>query len=299
MREMGRDCLLVRAYSDIGIKNYPNHMHERNDGVYFGSDAILSHEYIQEIQRTGINTRVFEFKYTRNSQCDGDNIFDIFAKDTKALSKIIEENFNESERLIVVGGDNSIFLAVYIAVAKIYSGKSVGIIDFDTHGDIHLRKTSPSDNIHGMYLRPIFGKFDVPSVDGLVSSKLQGDDLMYFGNFDFEKEEIAFLDSINVKRFTKHDSRINREAVVETLQKFLSAHDHIIINFDIDVFDKTLVSATGIPSDNGLLETDVFPLLDIIRKHSSYTLCLSELNPEKEGSEKSEFMARSVIRAVL
>lgn len=297
MTEAGRRVLIVKAYSDIGIKNIPNHMHERNDGVYFGSDAIVTDELRNALEGIG-KVDVIDFRFTRNSDVTGENIFEIFARDTGNLADLIVSNSKESDEVIVVGGDNSVFLSAFIADAKRFASKRIGIIDFDTHGDIHLKETSPTGNIHGMYLRPIFDKFDVPSIDKLVEKKLKGEDIIYFGNFDFEKEESDFLDIQNIPRFTKQDIRLNNDVVLDTLKNFLSLHDHILINFDIDVFDSTLVSATGIPNSNGLIENDVFPKLNLLKQFQSKTLVISELNPEKEGRIMAERISQNIIMEI-
>jgi arginase len=228
-----------------------------------------------------------------------DNIFELFAKDIINCAKEISSKINSNEVLVAVGGDNIVFLAVFVADRIRFKDRSIGIIDFDTHGDIHLRGTSPTGNIHGMYLRPIFDKFDIECVDEVVPNKLSGRDLMYFGNFDFEKEERDFLDHQKIPQFTKQDLRLEIDRVKSSLNNFLSNHDHILINFDIDVLDKTLAPATGIPTENGLIFSEIEEILSLINNHKSKTIVLSEINPEKDGIDATVLSAERVISAML
>lgn len=280
-----------KCYSNIGIQNIPNHQSARNDGVYFGSDSVLNSDFVAKFP----NAYIHEFRFSDVREINND-IFQIFASESASLTSLAVESLNPADTAVFVGGDNSICFSAVLSAIERFKEKKIGIIDFDTHGDIHLHATSPTENIHGMYLRPFFDNFDIEVIDKLVPKKLTQDDLIYFGNFDLEKEERDFLNEKEIPLLTGEDIRGENDSVITTLKNFLTSHDHVVINFDIDVFDSSIVTATGITNDNGLLESDVFPLLRLIKSHKSKTIVISELNPEKVGAEESSIIARSVIQ---
>lgn len=284
--------VFYKIYSDLGITNKPNGQKERNDGVYFGPDAVLDETFIQSFP----NAKIHEFRFSRNTEVPSDALYRTLEKESALCRDHLLAHLRERDTLIAVGGDNSITFPVLLSDRTRYD--RVGIISFDTHGDIHLQKDSPTGNFHGLYMRPFFDTFDIPEIDALVPTKLQSSDLLYVGNFDFEKEETAFMDTKRIRRFSGTEIKHGLETVIDSLEEFLSLHSHIHINFDVDVFDASLVTATGIPNKEGLLVDEVFPLLERIRIHPSKTISLSEVNPEKAGIAETVYVAQAVLRAL-
>lgn len=288
-------AVFYKIYSNLGIKGMPNRQKERNDGVYYGPDAVLGKNFLKSYKAREVRA----FCFVRAEKISGKNLYRIFALEAKKCKREILASLRGEDALFAIGGDNSITLPVLLSDIERFGADNVGILFFDTHGDIHSRVTSPSGNFHGMYLRPFFGKFDAPEIEKLVPRKFSGKDIVYFGGeFDFEKEEEEFMDRLKIRRFSKNEIRKNFGAVKKRLNDFLRTHRHIHVNFDIDVFDKSLVRATGMPSESGLSKKDVFKLLKIISKHSSKTVSLSELNPEKKGRNKTVKIAREVLAAL-
>lgn len=285
--------VFYNIYSNLGITNKPNGQEERNDGVYFGPDAVVDEAFLKNFP----NARTYEFKFSRNSEVPNDDLYRTLEKESVLCRDHLLAHLGEGDTLVAIGGDNSITFPVLLSDIARY--EKVGIISFDTHGDIHLQKESPTGNFHGLYMRPFFDTFDIPEIDALVPSKLQGSDLLYVGNFDFEKEEATFMDTKCIRRFSGKEIKHTPEAVRNSFEEFLALHTHIHINFDIDVFDASLVTATGISNKNGLLANEVFPLLERTRTHPSKTISLSEVNPEKAGIEETIHVARAVLSALV
>ena len=65
----------------------------------------------------------------------------------------------DGELPIILGGDHSIAIATFSAIASHHrnNGGEIGLIWFDAHADINTPETSLSGNIHGMPLGTILG----------------------------------------------------------------------------------------------------------------------------------------------
>lgn len=293
----GRDTthskiIFYKIFTNLGITQKPNKQEERNDGVYGSSEQILTPAFVANYP----SSHVEAFRFTKNREVRGEDVYDKVAKESLLCCGQILSHCRREDRLVVVGGDNTIVLPALLADSKRFHEKNIGVITFDTHGDMHQSSSSPSGNIHGTYMRAFFDTFDRSELETLVTKKLSGEDIIYFGNFDFEKEEIAFMDQCGIPRFSSHHLRQERDRVGHALSIFLKQHEHIFVNFDIDVFDVSLVKATGITNNNGLMREDVFPLLDRIAEHPSVTISLSEVSIEKEGAAETVAIAQEVIR---
>lgn len=292
---MDRPIVFYKLYSNLGIREMPLRQSERNDGVYEGPDAVLSAEFLH----TFPNARVFEFRFSKNDTVTGGNFYQEMAQESERCKEEMLSHLTPGDMLVAIGGDNSITLPALLADVARFGADAIGVITFDTHGDMHLAATTPSGNFHGLYMRPFFDTFDVPEIDRLVPHKLTGSDIVYFGNFDFEPEEIDFMEREKIRRYPLDRIRDDASAVEATLQEFLDAHAHVHINFDIDVFDESLVAATGMPSANGVMKEDIFPLLARIARHRSKTLSLSEINPRKKGARETLQLAHEVIKTLV
>lgn len=67
------------------------------------------------------------------------------------------------------------------------------------------------------------------------------------------------------------------------------------MSFDVDGLDKTVVSATGIPAENGLRLEDIMPALDILFKHPNLSFDLVEVNPHRLGGQQTVKLARDLL----
>lgn len=86
---------------------------------------------------------------------------------------------------------------------------------------------------------------------------------------------------------------------MKKINEFIRKFDFVHVNFDVDVFNKKVSLATGIPSDNGFMLEYLLPLLKIVSKHPNISLDLSEVNPTKIGSEKTIQIAQKVLLTLL
>ena len=72
------------------------------------------------------------------------------------------------------------------------------------------------------------------------------------------------------------------------------------ISFDIDVFDSSVVKATGYPSENGFTEIEGISILnDILKINKPIIFDLVEINPEKGNPNKTTSIARNIIKELV
>jgi arginase family enzyme len=81
----------------------------------------------------------------------------------------------------------------------------------DSHADINLRATSPTGNIHGMWLRPVVDHFDVVELDQLIEHKVPADQLFYIGNLDLDPAEKEFIAQRHVGHYSVEYLRADLE----------------------------------------------------------------------------------------
>ena len=91
-----------------------------------------------------------------------------------------------------------------------------------------------------------------------------------------------------------------KEESLKNIELFIKRFNHVHISFDIDVFDKTLVSATGTPAKKGFNKKEIFEILEIIKRNlKSFSLDLAEVNPKKKEANQTVKLAQEVILEIL
>ncbi len=308
-----------KAKSRIGLANKPIHQNEFNFGVEDGPDAILTPDFLSNLKRSLLGS-VDSFVFTNPEDIKPDQLYKILAgeiagfrdfinsvilgirqpAETPESKKRFWQGKNDRVIQIVIGGDHSVTLPSVLAVMETISDPAnLGIIYFDSHGDINLAKDSPTGNFHGMHLRPLFDKFDIPEIDNLVPTKIPTKNLLYIGNLDLDPEEKKFLSSNRIRNITGEDLGNRQSEILAEIGNFISKLDYLYVSFDIDCMDKTEAPATGIPAEHGLHVKNILPVLELFKKHPNFSFDLCEVNPKKEGAEKTIKLAQRILNLVL
>ena len=253
--------------------NVPHKGTKLNLGVEDGSDSVITKEFLRHFS----NPRVTAYKFPLPQDIKESDYQKTIAQLSKRFAELVNTSLSPNETQVVVGGDHSVAFGSLLAVLTRMDPASVGYIQFDSHGDVHLFKTSPSGNFHGMWLRPFIDEFDSPDIAAVVPSSLKPGQIMFIGNLELEDEEKKVLVSL------------------AHIRKFIEKFNHIYISFDIDVFNRKLVSATGTPAANGFWPDEVFDVLDILSHAKRKSIDLVEVNPHRENSRATIEMAQKVL----
>ena len=136
-------------------------------------------------------------------------------------------------------------------------GRTLGVVCFDAHGDMHTEKTTPSGNLHGVPYASMFGlgppelREHLRKEDGSYYT-FSGSQLLFIGGNSWEDEEIALANKRGVTRVMMNDIRTNERVAADTLREFIARHEHIVVEFDLDGLDRKYAPAVMYPNDNGL-----------------------------------------------
>lgn len=226
------------------------------------------------------------------------------------LSNHVQVNLQEDKFPLVLSGDHSSALGSISGVKAAFPTKKVGVVWIDAHADIHSPYTSPSGNIHGMPLAAALAddnlEYEINDVTretedfwnrmkniGIPGTKINADDLVYFGVRDTEKPEEAQIEKLGIKNYMVAEVRFRglKTCVNEALER-LSNCDVIYISFDVDSMDCDMVSyGTGTPVPKGF---DQFEIIEIINQliESKKVVCIEfvEINPllDLKGNKMAE-----------
>ena len=283
-----------KIHTRLGITAKPNRQKEFNFGVEDGCDAILTKEFVKEI-----GAKVDEYIFPTPEEITKENVKKEIFKHFVKVAEMISNNLKTNELQLVIGGDHSITFPSFLSVLKrVKNAEKIGYVQFDSHGDMNLYKDSPTKNFHGMYVRPFIDKFDLKEFDALVKKKLPTENVWFIGNLDLDEKEKVFFQKAQIRN-TKTKDMKKKKLVLSEFAKFIEQFDHLHVTIDVDVFDKSQVTATGIPAEHGFLWKDIKSFLEIIKKHKSISVDISEVNPKKKGASKTIKLTQNMIRLLV
>lgn len=291
-----RTVHFFKAKSWMGLGSQHKSQKNNNIGVENGPDAILTRSFLVKFP----SHRVSKFVFSKPEEVDAKKFNKILAKQTNDFKEFINKNLAPGQIQVVIGGDHSVTLPSILAVRdRIGSFKNLGYVQFDSHGDINLKASSPSGNFHGMYVRSLVGRFDIPEIEDLVPHKLPIKNIIYFGNLDLNHGEMSMFNNNKIKNIDRTELLKNKRRVIKDFKNFISSFKYLHVTFDIDFLNKIQAPATGIPSENGPMIEEIGELLSLISKHPNLSFDLTEVNPRKAGIVKTVRSAQRILLASL
>lgn len=183
-----------------------------------------------------------------------------------------------------------------LGVERASNPVEVGYVHLDSHADCNTFTESPTKNFHGMFLRPLIDGFDLPSINEIVKVKMPTENIVLIGNLELDLEESRFFKGATIKNITRVDLVTNHSQSLKWLNEFRGRFKHLHISLDIDVFDRTVAMATGTPSTSGCFPEEIFPILELLSGHPSWSMDLVEVNPDKEQDPHTVSLAQQVLR---
>ena len=189
-----------KAKSRFGISN-PHKLQEDVDiGVENGPDAVLTRDFLTKFSQCYIN----EYVFPEPEKVHPKQFNKILGERLNDFRRFINSHIKCGQTQVVIGGDHSVTLPSILAVKdRVGSLKNLGYIQFDSHGDMNLKASSPTGNFHGMYMRPLVARFDIRDVERSVSEKLPVGNIMYVGNLDLDKGEAELFAKKKIKNIDR------------------------------------------------------------------------------------------------
>ena len=220
---------------------------------------------------------------------------------------------------LILSGDHSSALGSLAGIKRAHPEKTLAAIWIDAHADLHSPYSTPSGNVHGMPLAAALGndnmefkrnKVEQQALDDWETLKNMGgttpiikpEHLTYFGLRDYENEEAAIMEKLQIRNYPVHELRQRsfKTCIAETLER-LAEVDLIYVTFDVDALDCDLIShGTGTPVSKGFDPLEVIQLIQGIQASGKLlALEVCEINPllDEKGNRMAE-AAFEVIQAV-
>ncbi len=282
-----------KAHSRLGMINIPHKGTSLNIGVERGPDYVLDEQFIQQFGIPSADAFIF----SSPSGIEFASYETVLAEELERFKNLMTTRTAQGEVQVMVGGDHSTAFSSLGATLERFDNKSVGYIQFDSHADLNLFSTSHTGNFHGMFLRPYFGEFDSVPIARQVKLRLAPHQVLYFGNLDLDPYEVNF---INDNAISVISSDVRKDIDLEALLEFIRSYAYIHVSFDVDVFDRSIVRATGTAAPNGMSRGEIFPALELLGKSGKIvSIDVVEVNPLKEGADQTVHIAKEVLATLL
>ena len=225
------------------------------------------------------------------------------ARASNLLSKAVERICERKRFPLVLGGDHSIAIGTISGVASFCRKhkKRLGLLWVDAHSDIHVPKTSPSGNIHGMPLAALFGlgPKELSGVGG-PGSKLDPSRVALVGIRSLEDGERKHLAELGIRVYTM--SEIDRDGIhavmSDALARVTDGTDCLHVSFDLDAVDPTLAPGVGTPVKGGLDYREAHTIMELIAASKRMTsLEVVEVNPILDERNRSAALAVELLES--
>jgi arginase len=203
----------------------------------------------------------------------------------KGLAEMVRKTLDEDMLPLVLGGDHSIAIGTIAGAAAHFnkSGKRIGVIWLDAHGDMNTPESSPSGNVHGMPLASIMG-YGPPELIDLAGIKpmVEPRNVVLVGIRDLDSKERRFAKESGVHVFTMRDidERGMRQVMAEALRFAGDDTAGIAVSLDMDFVDPSDAPGVGTPVRGGATYREAHLALEMIAdSRSMVSFELVEINP--------------------
>jgi len=225
------------------------------------------------------------------------------ARASTLLAKAIERILERKRFPLVLGGDHSIAIGTISGVASYCrkKKKKLGVLWVDAHSDIHVPKTSPSGNIHGMPLAALFGlgPKELSGVGG-AGPKIDPQRIALVGIRSLEDGERKHLADLGIRVYTM--SEIDRDGIhavmSDALARVTDGTDCLHVSFDLDAVDPALAPGVGTPVKGGLDYREAHTIMELISASKRMTsLEVVEVNPILDERNRSAVLAVELLES--
>ena len=186
---------------------------------------------------------------------------------------------------LVLGGDHSLAagsVAASAAWTKKTTGKPVGLIWVDAHGDMNTPQTTTSGNVHGMPLAALLGQEPRELAAIGPQPSVHPEHTVLVGIRNLDEEEKDQIRAAGVHVFTMKD--IDRHGIATVAERAIALASTgtggIHVSFDLDVCDPTFAPGVGTPVKGGLDYRESHMIMELVADSQRLVaLDLVEVNP--------------------
>ena len=186
---------------------------------------------------------------------------------------------------LVLGGDHSLAAGSVAATAEFVrrTGKPLGLIWVDAHGDMNTPASSTSGNVHGMPLASLLGPEPAElSRIGNFTPKVLPEHTALIGIRNLDEREKEIVRDSRVHVFTMKD--IDRSGIASVVEQALAlaggGTGGVHVSFDLDVCDPGIAPGVGTPVKGGLDYREAHMVMEMVADSGLLrALDLVEVNP--------------------
>ena len=222
-----------------------------------------------------------------------------------ALRIHVEQGLGRGRLPLVLGGDHSIAIGSVAGSSGHFAktGRSLGLIWFDAHGDANTPETTPSGNIHGMSLAIALGLGDPELVNlGARAPKIQPRNTALIGIRDVDPGERETLKRVGVTVYTMRDidERGMRDVVDEAIRIASDGTAGIHLSLDLDVVDPEDAPGTGTPVWGGITYREAHLAMEMLSDRAEIAaIDLVEVNPVLDTQNMTGVLAAELAQGML
>jgi arginase len=210
---------------------------------------------------------------------------DAIAEVCANLYERVLASLNEGAVPLVLGGDHSLAAGSVAASAdyvRTTTGRPLGLIWVDAHGDMNTPETTTTGNVHGMPLAALLGQepHELARIGSSPSVAATHTVLMGIRNLD--ENEKAQIRASGVHVFTMKD--IDRHGIASIAEQALAiaatGTGGIHVSFDLDVCDPSVTPGVGTPVRGGFDYREAHMVMELVSDSGRLAaLDLVEVNP--------------------
>jgi len=186
---------------------------------------------------------------------------------------------------VVIGGDHSVAAGSVAASAEAVrttTGKPLGVIWVDAHGDMNTPQTSESGNVHGMPLAALLGQPPEELSEIGTPPSLLPEHTVLVGIRNLDDREKDQIRAAGVHVFTMKD--VDRDGIARVAERAIAlASDGtggLHVSFDLDVCDPSVAPGVGTPVRGGFDYREAHMLMELVADSQRLVaLDLVEVNP--------------------
>jgi arginase len=222
---------------------------------------------------------------TEHEADDSQKYIHEIARVCRKLHASVLQSLDEGALPLVLGGDHSLAAGSVAASAdhvRRITGKPLGLLWVDAHGDMNTPQTTRSGNVHGMPLAALLGSepASLASIGSSPSVVAAHTVLVGIRNLDAEEKERIRASGVHV--FTMKD--IDREGIATVAERAIALASEgtggLHVSFDLDVCDPTVAPGVGTPVKGGFDYREAHMIMELVADSQRLTaLDLVEVNP--------------------
>lgn len=304
--------MVKEMYMNVHILEMPLDYGGRRHGSDMGPSAIRLAGLREKIEGLGHNVFVNKkgFNIVAQEYADaGSNpkakYLDAIVDACTDLAREVEAVSDTGDFPLVLGGDHSIALGTLAGLGASYkkSGKKLGVLYVDAHGDFNTAETSSTGNIHGECMAASAGY----GMERLVNLYYEGrkvdpKNICYVGIRDLDPGEKKLMHEAGVTVFTISDiDRMGFSEIIKKVKVFFKTHcDTVHISFDMDSLDPSIAPGTGVPVPGGLSYREALLLMeDMSSLGMVRSMEIVEVNPILDVRNDTAAMAVALAARIL